>query len=182
MQVVSRDVRIAESKTAAESSYLTPLLAVLFVALPAALCSQEGQLVQDVAGCYSLHWEPWMVGTHAADSAWQTVSIENRVWLTLTPINRRGTNDWFVVRTAPGAVASEFGDVRWSRNDSDGSVLIEWDATMSGVRLELERPHQDQGLVDSLAGSANQWSRDSEVPETLRSRVRAVRQACTRQD
>lgn len=179
MPMIRQAVAESSAKALLERSLL--LLWLILVA-PSSLPAQQDPQVQALAGCYVLQWQPWQLDSTEADSAWQTPSIEHRVWLTLTPVESRDPADWYVVRPAPGALASEFADVRWSSLPGSGDLVIEWDAAMSGVRLKLTPMRTSATTIDSLAGSAHQWSHDSEVPKHLRAIVGAARQVCALQD
>ena len=158
-------------------------MAAALSALPACYAhSQVDRTTERVAGCYALSWQPWTLGDARADSTWQTPDIERGVWLTVTSIVKRGTDHWFVVRPAPGEKAGPFGDVRWTWNDSAQQVVIEWDATIAGVRLELVPHDTTKALVEVLDGTARWWSTDATLPPTLSAKVRATRQGCTQDD
>jgi len=141
--------------------------------------AQVDRTTESIAGCYLLTWQPWSVGESKPDSAWQTPDIEHRVWLTGTPIAIRAPQPWLVVRPAPGEKASTFGDVRWTWNDATRQVVIEWDATMAGVRLTLSAQDSKQSLVQNLTGAAKWWSTDTPVPPGLTALVHASRETCT---
>ena len=119
----------------------------------------------------------WL-GASRADSSWSTPSIKHRVWLTLRRIDRRQPKACYVVRPAPGEAASVFGEVRWSWSQRRHLLTIEWDATMSGVHLELMVVARAHGLVDSLSGTACQWS-GSNFSAQLTSGVVGTRHSCT---
>jgi len=143
---------------------------------------QRNIRLDNIAGCFELNWTPWVIHGTPADNTWQTPRIERRVWLTLTRIVRPSTGEWFVVRPAPGEDADSFGDVRWSWNSDTGILILEWDASMSGVRVELRPQSHQQDLVATFAGAGHWWSHDTKVPDGLEARVVATRQTCTLQD
>jgi hypothetical protein len=152
---------------------------ILTTSLGSCAHAQTSRARTEFWGCYMLEWGPWKRGNTIAGPDWETRDIEKRVWFTSTRILKRETErPWFVVRPAPGEKASTFADVRWSLDSTRGGVEIEWDATMSGVRLVLI----PTATNDSLAGTARWWSTDADVPSDLGASVRATKHVCAEPD
>ncbi len=159
-------------------AWLGQLFVPLLLLLTAgSACAQTLGVLDRFSGCYALEWGDWAIANSRADSTWIPAGIERRVWLTSTPIVDPDTS-WRVVRPAPGTPASEFGEVRWTWRTTDEKVVIEWDATMSGIRVELDPTTDESGMAASLAGTARWWSTDQSVPPKLSARVAARRQPC----
>jgi hypothetical protein len=136
--------------------------------------------IDSVAGCFALEVDSFRVSGGAASSSWQDPGLEDRIWLTTVRIRVEDSEvPWYVVRPAPGAQGSAFGNIRWAWMERSRRLLVDWDATMAGISMELTPGPERHGLIQSFEGLARWFSRDSEVPPGLAARVRARRTVCS---
>lgn len=152
---------------------------LLMVSACSASGAQSVRPLERFSGCYALTWNSWRIGESLADSSWQAEGLENAIWLTTTRVAKSdGGGSTYVVRAAPGEVAGIFGDVQWTWDQAQRALVVEWNATTSGIRLLLIPRDSGSQQPDSLSGFARWWSSDADVPDKLRAEVQALRRAC----